>query len=44
MTEYVDIVDEDDKVIGKATWKEMMDNSLLHRTSNVIIFNSKGKL
>ncbi|MBI2656673.1 NUDIX domain-containing protein [Candidatus Woesearchaeota archaeon] len=44
MVEYVDIVDDDDNVIGKATWKEMMDKSLLHRTSNVIVFNSKGKL
>lgn len=39
MVEYVDIVDEEDNVIGKATWKEMMDKSLLHRTSNVMVFN-----
>lgn len=42
--EYVDIVDEEDNVIGKATWKEMMDKSLLHRTSNVMVFSSDGKL
>ncbi len=44
MVEYVDIVDDDDNVIGKTTWKEMMDKSLLHRTSNVMVFNSKGEL
>lgn len=42
--EYVDVVDEDDNVIGKATWKEMMDKGLLHRASNIFVFNSKGQL
>ena len=42
--EFIDIVDEQDNVIGKATWEEMMDKKLLHRTSNVIIFNSKGEI
>ena len=42
--EYVDIVDEDDSVIGSASWHEMMSKGLLHRTSNVFVFNSKGEL
>ncbi len=42
--EYVDIVDEDDNVIGKASWEEMMQKKLLHRTANVFVFNSKGEL
>lgn len=42
--EFLDIVDEDDNVIRQATWKEMMDKGLLHRTANVFVFNSKGEL
>ncbi len=42
--EYLDIVNEDDVIIGKASWQEMMDNKLLHRTSNTFVFNSKGEL
>ncbi|MDP3765869.1 MAG: NUDIX domain-containing protein [Nanoarchaeota archaeon] len=44
MEEMIVIVDDNDNVIGKATWKEMMDKGLLHRTSNVLVFNSKGEL
>ncbi len=42
--EYLDIVDEEDNVVRQATWKEMMDRKLLHRTANVFVFNSKGEL
>lgn len=42
--EIVDIVDENDNVVRQATWKEMFENSLLHRTANVIVFNSKGEI
>lgn len=42
--ELIDIVDDDDAVIRKATWKEMMDKGLLHRASNIFVFNSKGEL
>ena len=42
--EYVDIVDDSDNVVGKATWKEMFEKGLLHRTSNVMVFNSKKEL
>ena len=42
--EFVDIVDESDSIIGTASWKEMNEKNLLHRTSNTIVLNSKGKL
>ncbi len=42
--EYVDIVDEDDRVVGNAHWKDMMEKHLLHRTSNTIVLNSKGEI
>jgi len=43
--EYFDVVDENDKIIGKASRKEChSDNSLIHRGVDVLIFNSKGQL
>lgn len=42
--ELVDIVDDNDNVIRQVTWKEMHEKSLLHRSSNVFVFNSKGEL
>lgn len=42
--EFVDVVDESDTILRSATWKEMMEKSLLHRTSNTMVFNSEGKL
>ena len=44
MIEMVDIVDENDNVLRAATWQEMMDKSLLHRSANIIVFNSKGEI
>ena len=44
MAEMVDIVDENDNVTRAATWQEMMDRSLLHRSANIIVFNSKGEI
>lgn len=42
--EFIDIVDESDAVIRSVPWKEIMENSLLHRTSNTMVFNSKAEL
>ena len=42
--EYLDIVDENDNIIGTASWKEMFEKGLLHRTSNTIVLNSKGEI
>ena len=42
--EMVDIADDGDNVIRQATKKEMHEKSLMHRSSNVFVFNSKGEL
>lgn len=45
MTEYLDVVDENDKVIAKATRKEChSDSGLIHRGVFIAIFDSAGKL
>ncbi len=44
MEEMVDIVNEQDNVIGQATWEEMHRMALLHRSANILVFNSKGEL
>lgn len=40
----IDIVDENDKVIGKATWQEARKKGLAFRAANVLVFNQKGEL
>ncbi len=42
--EIFDVVDEDDHVVGQATRKEVHKQKLLHRVSNVFVFNSKGEM
>lgn len=42
--EYLTIVDEDDNVIGKATYDELKAKKFIHRAANVFVFNSKGEL
>ena len=45
MTEYFYLVDEDDKVIGKASRQECHSNpKLIHRSTAVFVFNSKGRI
>lgn len=44
MEEIVDIVDENDKVFGKATRKEAHVKGLLHRVVHIVIENSEGKI
>jgi isopentenyldiphosphate isomerase len=44
MEEMVDIVDEDDNVIGKATWDEAVKNKLLRRSVRIFILDSKGEM
>lgn len=45
MTEYFDVVDENDKVIGKASREECHSNpELIHRGVMILVFNSKGDL
>jgi len=42
--EFLDIVDENDKIIGKASYKEVYDRLLTHRITHILIFNSKGEM
>lgn len=42
--ETLDIVNKSDKVIGKASYKEVYDKLLLHRIVHVFIFNNKGDI
>lgn len=42
--ELIDIVDDNDNVIRQATWEEMHEKGLRHRTANVFVFNSKGEI
>ncbi|MFH0832134.1 MAG: NUDIX domain-containing protein [Candidatus Aenigmatarchaeota archaeon] len=40
----MDIVNEKDEVIGKATEEEMYEKKLTHRIVHVFVFNDKGEL
>lgn len=42
--EWVDLVDEDDRVIGRVTRKQMRAQNLLHRVAAVLCFDSNGRL
>lgn len=44
MTEYVDVVDDNDQVIGKTTIKEASDNVIRTRASRVLILNNENEL
>lgn len=40
----MDVVNENDEVIGKTTRKEAHKKKLLHRVVHIIVFNSKGEV
>ena len=44
MTEYVDVVDEEDRVIGKASREECHTTGKIHRVIHVLVVNSKGEV
>jgi isopentenyl-diphosphate Delta-isomerase len=44
MIEYIAVVDENDSVVGKAIYSEILEKKLLHRSANVMVFNSKGEI
>ena len=44
MEEMVDIIDENDNIIGETTWEEAVKNKLLRRSVRIFIFNSKGEM
>lgn len=44
MAEYLDIVDEQDRVIGKDTRENVHKNFQIHRGVHVFVLNSKGEI
>ena len=42
--EYLDIVNDNDEVIGHCTVGESYDKLLPHRISHILIFNDEGKM
>lgn len=42
--EYLDIVDENDEVVGRASFQEVYEKSSRHRICHVFIFNDEGKM
>jgi len=42
--EWVDVVDDDDRVVGRATRAEMRAGNLLHRAVYVFVLNTRGEL
>lgn len=42
--EIYNIVDENDRIIGRATRKHIHQNKLLHRSAHVLVFNSRKEL
>ena len=44
MTEIYSVVDEDDKIIGKATREEIHKKKLIHRSVMFFIFDKKGRI
>jgi len=42
--EFVDLIDENDKAIGKVSRKDMRKRNLWHRSTAILVFNSKGEL
>ncbi|MBD3387495.1 MAG: NUDIX domain-containing protein [Candidatus Altiarchaeales archaeon] len=44
MTEFFDIVDDDDNVVGRAGRQEAHDNHLLHRSVQFFIFDPENRI
>jgi isopentenyldiphosphate isomerase len=44
VSELVDVVDADDRVVGRATRAAMRRDNLLHRAVYIVVFNSRGEL
>jgi isopentenyldiphosphate isomerase len=43
-SELVDVVDAEDRVIGRATRAEMRAQKLRHRATYILVFNTRGQL
>ena len=44
MTEYFDVINEKDEVVGKATREECHKKGLLHRAVHIILVSKKGQI
>lgn len=44
MDEMMDVVNDNDEVVGKASKKEIYQRNLMHRIVQVLVFNSKGEI
>jgi len=44
MQEILDVVDEDNQIVGSAPFEEVFEKRLNHRRVHVLIFNDKGEL
>ncbi|MCJ7833493.1 MAG: NUDIX domain-containing protein [Deltaproteobacteria bacterium] len=42
--EYLEVVDEDNQVVGNSSRKEIHEKGLRHRSVHIFIFNTKGEL
>ncbi len=42
--EWLDVVDENDKVVGRATRQEVHKDKLIHRSAHILLLNSKDQI
>ncbi len=42
--EFLDVVNDNDEVIGKASYKEVYEDKLQHRIVHILVFNDKGEM
>lgn len=42
--EEIDVVDDEDRVLGRATRREMRERRLRHRATYILVFNSPGQI
>ena len=42
--EWIDVVDESDRVVGRATRRQMREHNLLHRNASVLCLTSSGQV
>ena len=42
--EYLDIINENDQIIGQASKKDIYNKMLRHRIVHVLIFNNKNEM
>jgi len=42
--EFIDVINEDDEVVGKAPKNEIYEKKLLHRIVHIFVFNDKGEM